>query len=95
MLRAKRLDLNLSQSEIASRANCGTQFISNIERGLAFPPRHLFPKLMRIYDLNADRIADLILSDIKKTLYVHYLKEKNSSKKGSHAVFSIGMYPRV
>ncbi len=51
-LRQKRVGKNLSQIAVSRQLGlASSQFISNIERGLAGPPRALLQRLLKVYEI--------------------------------------------
>lgn len=47
-IKARRIELNMSQSELARRCNCTDQTISNIERGIVKPSELTMSKIKKV-----------------------------------------------
>lgn len=53
-IRNGRLDLNLTQEQLAEKLNCNLSYLGNIERGKNTPSLKMFCKIMQILNLSAD-----------------------------------------
>ncbi len=68
-LQSKRLEMNLSQGEVADKLGYSSpQFISNIERGLCAPPLKKLKQLISLYDLNGEEVVVMILGEHERHL---------------------------
>jgi len=67
-LRAKRIEKNLTQVELAQLCKAGSQFISNIERGLCAPSLRVLKRIMIVLDIHQDQIADIYRAEISALL---------------------------
>lgn len=70
LIKCARLDLGLSQGELAAKIGCHGQFISNIERGTcSIPPKYL-DKLSIALMVSREKIKRAMIND-----YEAYLNE--------------------
>lgn len=53
-IRNGRLDLSLTQEQLAEKLNCNLSYLGNIERGKNTPSLKMFCKIMQILNLSAD-----------------------------------------
>lgn len=53
-IRNGRLDLNLTQEQLAEKLDCNLSYLGNIERGKNTPSLKLFIEIMRTLNLSAD-----------------------------------------
>lgn len=61
-IRKKRVEKGLTQTQVSKALGySSSQFISNIERGLASPPFKALKKLMGILDLDEREVMDVLL----------------------------------
>lgn len=61
-LRAKRIEADLSQTDVARALGYkGRQFVSNFERGACCPPFKKLRQLIRLYRIESQEITDLLL----------------------------------
>jgi len=69
-LKAARVAGGFTQDEIAKKLGYTTaQFISNWERGVAFPPLDALAKLIRIYRLDANTVVEMCLEAASERLH--------------------------
>lgn len=54
-IRNGRLDMNLTQEQLAEKLNCNLSYLGNIERGKNIPSLKLFCSIMRTLNLSADK----------------------------------------
>jgi transcriptional regulator with XRE-family HTH domain len=60
-LQEKRLAVGLTQFEIARKLGYGSpQFISNIERGVCFPPNKVLRGMIKHYKMPVQEVLDLL-----------------------------------
>lgn len=62
-LRKRRIERNLTQTEVAKLLKCRSQFISNWERGDSSPPWRLLKSLIRIYSIPEQEIMTFLLDE--------------------------------
>ena len=68
-LRAKRMELGLSQREVCRALKINTsQCVSNLERGLALPPLPRLRVIIAKYGVTYQQVVNLILEDEKRRL---------------------------
>lgn len=61
-LQKQRIASGLKQREVAAELGWSTaQFLSNIERGVAFPPDEAIPLLSKLYKVAISKIIDAIV----------------------------------
>jgi DNA-binding transcriptional regulator YiaG len=66
LFKAKRLELGLSQSEVAEKLGfTSPQFVSNWERGLALPPIVCLPELLKLLKLNKETTVEYMVKASK------------------------------
>lgn len=53
-IRNGRLDLELTQEQLAEKLNCNLSYLGNIERGKNMPSLKLFCRIMQILNLSAN-----------------------------------------
>ena len=53
-IRNGRLDLKLTQEQLAEKLNCNLSYLGNIERGKNIPSLTLFCRIIQILSLSAD-----------------------------------------
>lgn len=53
-IRNGRLDLKLTQEQLAEKLNCNLSYLGNIERGKNIPSLKLFCRIIQILSLSAD-----------------------------------------
>ena len=53
-IRNGRLDLKLTQEQLAEKLNCNLSYLGNIERGKNIPSLKMFCKIVRTLNLSAD-----------------------------------------
>lgn len=53
-IRNGRLDLKLTQEQLAEKLNCNLSYLGNIERGNNIPSLRLFCKIVRVLNLSAN-----------------------------------------
>ncbi len=53
-IRNGRLDLNLTQEQLAEKLNCNLSYIGNVERGKNIPSLKLFCRIILVLNLSAD-----------------------------------------
>ena len=62
-LQHKRESSNLTQAQMARKLGYATaQFVSNIERGCAFPPVNMLKGMIKAYRLDEEELMNLLLS---------------------------------
>lgn len=66
-IRNGRLDLNLTQEQLAEKLGCNLSFLGNIERGKNMPSLKLFCKIIRTLNLSADEFIYQTLLAQSKT----------------------------
>lgn len=57
LFRVKRLSLGLTMTQLAERAGVSKQFISQCEKGEAWPGPALIPRLAGIFKMEPERFA--------------------------------------
>lgn len=76
MIRGKRLELGISQHQVAKRIGMKQgQFISNIERDLCALPIKYVQRIGKVLDINADHLVVAIKED-----YSDYVDEEISTQ---------------
>lgn len=66
-LQEKRVEAGLSQGVVAAKLGYSSpQFISNFERGLCAPPLAKLKSIIDMYDLNAEEVIKIMLSEHEK-----------------------------
>jgi transcriptional regulator with XRE-family HTH domain len=66
LFKTKRLELGLSQSQVANKLGFSSpQFVSNWERGLALPPIVCLPELLKLLKLNKDTTVEYMVKASK------------------------------
>lgn len=53
-IRNGRLDLELTQEQLAEKLNCNLSYLGNVERGKNIPSLKLFCRIMLVLNLSAD-----------------------------------------
>lgn len=53
-IRNGRLDLNLTQEQLAEKLNCNLSYLGNVKRGKNIPSLKLFCRIILILNLSAD-----------------------------------------
>lgn len=82
-LKNKRIEAGYTQAEIAKKLGYSTpQFISNFERGLCSPPLKNLKVLVKMYNIPAEHIIDLILKE-QESLLRKTLANKKSKKRAA------------
>ncbi len=62
LLRGARIESGLSQKSVGEELGYkGSQFISNIERGLCLPPLNVLKKMVKIYEIDPASIYSILL----------------------------------
>ena len=80
-LMRKRIELNLTQSEVAKKLNLNSpQYISNIERNLCKPSLDTVNQLISIYKLDRHEVIELMLSDYKNSLVSNLTNNRKKMK---------------
>lgn len=83
-LREKRIAAGKTQAEIAHCLGYASpQFVSNWERGLVLPPISAMQKLVRLINLDTDRLEKLYLENSRNIL----LKSFRLSPRGAQRVY--------
>lgn len=78
-LQKMRTRANLTQREVSNTLGYSSaQFISNFERGIAVPPLKKLKALIKMYDMPAQAVMELILESEREQLE-HALKPKRPS----------------
>lgn len=68
-LKDKRTRLGLTQAEVAKKLNYASpQFISNFERGLCSPPLKNLKVLVKLYEIPANELMDLMVHEYESLL---------------------------
>jgi transcriptional regulator with XRE-family HTH domain len=63
LIRKQRERCNLTQKDVADALELtSAQFVSNIERGIAFPPIESIPALARVFNMPARKIVEELYS---------------------------------
>lgn len=82
-LREKRIQKNLTQSEVAEKLGYSSpQFVSNWERGLCNPPLEAIATLIDMYDLPKREVVELLLEQTRREIEVA-LDGKKSRRKNN------------
>ncbi|MGE3260905.1 MAG: helix-turn-helix domain-containing protein [Bacteriovoracia bacterium] len=80
-LQAARAAKNLTQGRVARLLGYSSaQFISNFERGIALPPVKKLKVLIRLYDIPASELIDII-NATEREILASALGEKNGPQK--------------
>ncbi len=75
-LQNMRIKANLTQREVSlALGYSSAQFISNFERGIAVPPLKKLKILVKMYNMPADEVMDMIL-DAERQIMSSALKQK-------------------
>jgi transcriptional regulator with XRE-family HTH domain len=78
-LKGHRKNSGLSQKEVSDILGySSSQFISNIERGVAGPPTDVFLKMVSIYKIPEKQVVDFLISEQKKALSKLFKKRKKA-----------------
>jgi len=68
-LQNKRQAAGLTQMQVARKLRYSSpQFVSNFERGLCSPPMKNLRTLVKLYDIDARELIDLIIKEQKQIL---------------------------
>jgi transcriptional regulator with XRE-family HTH domain len=62
-LRSRRIELALTQREIAESLGYKPQFVTNWERGTSSPPAHILPRLIEVLEVPAAVILKILAED--------------------------------
>lgn len=62
-LKESRVQLNLTQNQVAERLNLTPQFISSIELAKCSPPKNILKKMIIFYKIDPQVIITLILKE--------------------------------
>jgi transcriptional regulator with XRE-family HTH domain len=67
-LRQKRIEADLTQLEVAKTLGnyASSQFISNIERGIAFPPLKVLKGMVDLYKIDQDVFIEFLIGEKRK-----------------------------
>lgn len=68
LLRSKRLAKEHTQAEVAARCGVGTQYISNIERGLCTPSLDLLSKMLLVLQIDLVEVIELLTVEVTEAL---------------------------
>ncbi len=68
-IRNGRLDLKLTQEQLAEKLNCNLSYLGNIERGKNIPSLKMFCKIMQTLNLSADEFIHRKCHSENKTYY--------------------------
>ena len=77
LIKKTRIQQMLSQQELGEMIGVGAQYISNIERGQAMPPKRRFHKLVKGLKLDRNQAYIAFNNDIMKKLKM-YQKKKHT-----------------
>ena len=79
--RQKRLDAEITQAELAEALGfTSAQIVSNWERGICAPPMASLRSLIKILNLDAEEVTDVITEENRR-----FLLEALSGRKGSRS----------
>ncbi len=62
-LRSRRIELSLTQRDVADELGYKPQFVTNWECGTSSPPAHVLPRICEILNIPVDTILKLIAED--------------------------------
>lgn len=84
-LKRKRMDANLTQGQVADILGyTSPQFVSNWERGLAYPPIDTMKRLAKIYSLDLHEVYEAFLqasiADMERDLREKFFSERKSRR---------------
>ncbi|HEX7674057.1 MAG TPA: helix-turn-helix transcriptional regulator [Bdellovibrio sp.] len=84
-LKRKRTDAKLTQGQVAEILGyTSPQFVSNWERGLAYPPIETLKRLAKIYGIDLNEVYEAFLSasvsDMERDLKEKFFSEKKSRR---------------
>ena len=80
-LKNKRIEANLTQSEVARKLGYSSpQFVSNWERGLANPPVVILRDLTKMYKVSADKMFDMLVDETREQLHKEFYSTKSKRK---------------
>jgi len=69
-LKKKRVEAGVTQAVVSKKLGYKTpQFISHWERGRAHPPIKAISKLIKLYDIDADEVANFFLASTEEQLH--------------------------
>lgn len=68
LIRQRRLDLGLTQPDLAKKMKTTIQFLSNIERGQARLPTKYFKRFSEMLDLDLKTMVSLRAQDLKEEM---------------------------
>jgi len=67
LLREFRLDAGISQADVSKKCGYSSpQFISNLERGLTWPPMNVLAKMSDLYGIKKSVLLDNLMNYRKK-----------------------------
>lgn len=80
-LKEKRIAKGLSQHQVAAKLGYGSsQFVSNVERGMCGFPLVKLRKLVDIYELDAEFLANMIVDDHARHVRTTLIKAGKSKR---------------
>jgi transcriptional regulator with XRE-family HTH domain len=81
VIRRAREKRQMSQKELSERLGLtSSQFISNIERGLAAPPIHFFPVLHKLLGLSEEEFVEALVTRYRRRCLDELKRHHRSSK---------------
>lgn len=66
LFRAKRIEANLTQSDVGRLLGYRSQFIANWERGVCNPPPEAVAKMMHFFKVHEEVVLELIGIEVRK-----------------------------
>lgn len=79
-LKDKRMQVNLTQTDVSKFLSYTPQFICNWEKGKSMPPFDKLHELSKLYKIDAEELIEKILC-VQEHLLREHLKTKAKSKK--------------
>ncbi len=73
LIKDARLKLELTQKDISNKFNLHKQNISNIERGIAYPPDKIINKMAKMLNFSLKDYADARMLDYQEKIRNKYL----------------------
>lgn len=67
-LKDKRVDANLTQSELAEALHLSSQMVSNWERGVCAPPSNSLKRLAKLLGVDKEELLNIFLSSKEQLL---------------------------
>ncbi len=78
-LKEARVELGLSQKDIAEKVGIHTQYVSNYERGLCAPPSHSFGAILKLLKVKKEDVVDVMLEDSRREIEARVYKNRKSA----------------